>query len=83
MARLEKWLTEVGPDAPVARAARAALAMRLKAVEHFVKQAVQVTGKADDDAEAVHQLRIWTRRAASALSGDISVGCATQRPAAR
>ncbi len=67
MARLEKWLTEVGPDAPVARAARAALATRLKAVEHFLKQAGQVTGKADDDAEAVHQLRIWTRRAAAAL----------------
>jgi CHAD domain-containing protein len=67
MARWEKWLTEVGPDAPVAGAARIALVMRLKAVEHFLKKAGQVSGKADADAEAVHQLRIWTRRAAAAL----------------
>ena len=67
MARWEKWLTEVGPDAPVAGAARIALVMRLKAVEHFLKKAGQVSGKADEDAEAVHQLRIWTRRAAAAL----------------
>ena len=67
MARWEKWLTDVGPDAPVARAARMALAMRFKAVEHFLKKAGQVSGKADEDAEAVHQLRIWTRRAAAAL----------------
>jgi CHAD domain-containing protein len=67
MPRLEKWLTSVSPDAPVARAARKALAVRLAAVEHFLKQAGQVSGQADDDAEAVHQLRIWTRRATAAL----------------
>ncbi len=67
MARWEKWLTEVSPDTPVARAARTALATRLKAVEHFLKKAGQVSGKADEDADAVHQLRIWTRRAAAAL----------------
>jgi len=67
MPRLEKWLTEVGPDAPVTRAARTALKVRLAAVERLLKQAGQVSGNADDDAEAVHQLRIWTRRASAAL----------------
>jgi Uncharacterized conserved protein len=67
MPRYEKWLTDVGPDAPVRRAARKALTMRLKAVEHYLKQAAQVSGKSMADAEAVHQLRIWTRRAAAAL----------------
>jgi CHAD domain-containing protein len=67
MPRLEKWLTEVGPDAPVTRAARKALKMRLAAVERLLKQAGQVSGNAEDDAEAVHQLRIWTRRATAAL----------------
>lgn len=67
MPRLEKWLTAVGPDAPITRAARKALKVRLAAVEHFLKQAGQVSGQADDDAEAVHQLRIWTRRATAAL----------------
>jgi CHAD domain-containing protein len=67
MARFEKWLTAVGPDAPVSRAARKALALRLRAVEHYLGQAAQVSGDAAEDAEAVHQLRIWTRRAAAAL----------------
>jgi CHAD domain-containing protein len=67
MPRLEKWLTAVGPDAPVTRAARKALKVRLAAVEHFLKQASQVSGHSEDDAEAVHQLRIWTRRATAAL----------------
>jgi len=67
MPRLEKWLTAVGPDAPITRAARKALAVRLGAVEHFLKQAGQVSGEANDDAESVHQLRIWTRRATAAL----------------
>src|SRR5262245_59631201 len=67
MPRYEKWLTAVGPDAPVTRATRKALAMRLKAAEHYLKEAGQVSGKSADDAEVVHQLRIWTRRAAAAL----------------
>jgi CHAD domain-containing protein len=67
MPRLEKWLTEVGPDAPVTRAARKALKMRLAAVERLLKQAGQVSCIVEDDAESVHQLRIWTRRATAAL----------------
>jgi CHAD domain-containing protein len=67
MARFEKWLTEIGPDAPVPRAAKKALASRLRAVEHYLQEAAQVSGDEASDAEAVHQLRIWTRRAAAAL----------------
>ncbi|MEX2176747.1 MAG: CHAD domain-containing protein [Pirellulaceae bacterium] len=67
MPRFEKWLTQVGPDAPIPRAARKALAVRLEAVEHYLKEAAQVSGRAADDAESVHQLRVWTRRSAAAL----------------
>ena len=67
MPRFDKWLTAVGPDAPIQRAARKAIESRLAAVGHFLQQAAEVTGRPDDDAEAVHQLRIWTRRAAAAL----------------
>jgi CHAD domain-containing protein len=67
MARFDKWLTDLGPDAPVPRAARKALASRLRAVEHYLQEAAQVSGDDTRNAEAVHQLRIWTRRAAAAL----------------
>jgi CHAD domain-containing protein len=67
MPRFEKWLTAIGPDAPVTRAARKALRSHLRAVEHLLGEAAHVSGRAKDDAEAVHQLRIWTRRAAAVL----------------
>lgn len=67
MARFDKWLTDIGPDAPVPRAARKAIASRLRAVEHYLQEAAQVSGDDARDAEAVHQLRIWTRRAAAAM----------------
>ncbi len=67
MPRFDKWLTDVGPEAPIPRAARKAIASRLRAVEHFLREAAQVSGNADEDTEAVHQLRVWTRRAAAAL----------------
>jgi CHAD domain-containing protein len=67
MARFDKWLTDLGPEAPVPRAARKALASRLRAVEHYLQEAAQVSGDDACDTEAVHQLRIWTRRAAAAL----------------
>lgn len=63
MRRFEKWLTGIKPDDPVDRAARQALAMRLTAVQHYMSEAV----KGDDQQEGIHQLRIWTRRAAAAL----------------
>jgi len=67
MPRFEKWLTKIGPDAPVARAARTALTTRLAAVSHNLKRAGKKSDDADDEAEAVHQLRIWTRRATAAI----------------
>jgi len=63
MPRFDKWLTGVTGDAPVDRVARAALATRLDAVKHFLGQ----TAGRHPEAEDVHQLRIWTRRAAAAL----------------
>jgi CHAD domain-containing protein len=67
MVSFDKWLTGIGPDATVLRAAQAALAPRLAAVEHFLKEARQTSGGVKIDAEAVHQLRIWTRRCGAAL----------------
>src|SRR4029453_17422832 len=63
MPRFNKWLTRVKPEAPVDRVAKQALAARLRAVEHYLSEAVAGKG----EAEAIHQLRIWTRRSAAAL----------------
>ena len=63
MPRFSKWLINVAPTAPVDRVARRAIAARLRAVAwHFQAAAV-----GDQTAEDIHQLRIWTRRAAAAL----------------
>jgi len=51
----------------VPRAARKALKLRLRVVMELLGDAAKVTGKRDEDAEAVHQLRIWSRRSAAAL----------------
>jgi CHAD domain-containing protein len=61
--RLEKWLSNVAPDTPADQAARQALNTRLRAVRHYLERAT--AGR--HEVEAVHQLRIWTRRAAAAL----------------
>src|SRR5262249_17536056 len=63
MPRYEKWLHAATPDAPSDEIARSALAERLLAVAHYLKKAVG--GK--DEAEAVHQLRVWTGGAGSGL----------------
>jgi len=63
MPRFEKWLTSVTPDAPADCVARMALAERLVAVRHFLDHAVG--GRYE--AEQIHQLRVWTRRASAAL----------------
>ena len=63
MLRFDKWLTKVAADAPVDRVARRALTTRLRAVAWFLHAA----GNGDNEAEAIHQLRIWTRRTAAAL----------------
>jgi CHAD domain-containing protein len=64
MPHFDKWLTNVSPDAPVSRVARRAIGSRLQAVAHYLAAVSQRKKPAADD---VHQLRIWTRRAAAAL----------------
>lgn len=63
MPRFDKWLTGVAADTPADEAARRAIATRLRAVSHYLELATA----GHHEAEAVHQLRIWTRRAAAAL----------------
>jgi CHAD domain-containing protein len=63
MPRFEKWLTAATPDAPADSVARIALAERLVAVRHFLEHALG----GSDEAEQIHQLRVWTRRASAAL----------------
>ncbi|MCU0877516.1 MAG: CHAD domain-containing protein [Pirellulaceae bacterium] len=67
MPRPSKWLTDVSAEAPVEEAARAALAPRLSAVRKLLQAAAQTASDPEDNVEAVHQLRIWTRRAGAAL----------------
>jgi CHAD domain-containing protein len=64
MDRFDKWALGVPLAAPVTAAAAAALRARLGAVRHFLPLAAK---KADEDPEHVHELRVWTRRAAAAL----------------
>lgn len=64
MPHFDKWLTNVPADAPVSRVARRAIGSRLQGVAHYLAQAGQSKMISQGD---VHQLRIWTRRAAAAL----------------
>jgi CHAD domain-containing protein len=61
MPRFDKWLTGIADDAPVDLVARRALKTRLRAVAWYLARIHK------DEPEVVHQLRIWTRRAAAAL----------------
>src|SRR6476646_9779482 len=63
MPRYEKWLTGASPETPTDRVARRALRMRLRAVAHYLDKSVG----GDDEAEHVHQIRVWSRRASAAL----------------
>jgi CHAD domain-containing protein len=63
MPRFQKWLIGVAPEARADEVARSALTERLLAVVHFLDKSI---GEADE-AEAIHQLRVWTRRASAAL----------------
>ena len=63
MPRFNKWLSGIPSGATVDHVARRALAVRLRAVAHYLDAAVS----GHDEAEGVHQLRIWTRRAGAAL----------------
>jgi CHAD domain-containing protein len=64
MARASKWITETSADQPLSDAAREALAVRLEAVWDYLEAADKPGA---DDFEPVHQLRVWSRRAAVAL----------------
>lgn len=62
--RSGKWLANVEPDQPVSDVARQAIDLRLKVVRHFLRLSAQ---KAHKNVEYVHQMRVSTRRAQSAL----------------
>ncbi len=59
-----KWIEGLSAEAPVSEAARRVLKVRLKGVEDLLPLAA---GKAGDDIEYVHQLRVVTRRGDAAL----------------
>jgi CHAD domain-containing protein len=65
-----KWIEGLTAATPVVEAARCVLEMRLEAVQHGLASALQ---QEHADREAVHQLRVSTRRAAAALA--IFKGC--------
>src|SRR5262245_3086583 len=58
-----KWIAGLSSETPVSKAAREVLAVRLDAVNQTGGQAVE----AFTDPEAVHKLRVATRRARAAL----------------
>lgn len=59
-----KWIRGLERETPLPEAARAVLAVRLKAVEDMLPLADQ---RAAQDEEYVHQLRVATRRSGAAL----------------
>jgi len=59
-----KWIRDLEPDMPAVEAAQTVLTLRLKAVERLIPIVVD---EQDDAMYAVHQLRVASRRAASAL----------------
>ena len=63
MPRFQKLLIGARPDEPADDVARTALTERLLAVVQFLDKSI---GEADE-AEAIHQLRVWSRRASAAL----------------
>ena len=63
MGRNSKWI-DSQPNDSVAKVARRALTVRLGRLWHFLELSLQDSG---DDAEHVHQLRVFTRRTAAAM----------------
>jgi CHAD domain-containing protein len=61
----DKWVAGIRPDDGPVDAAGLTLRHRLEAVQHFLPLAAY---EADQDVEYVHQLRVWSRRAAAALN---------------
>jgi CHAD domain-containing protein len=64
MPQFDKLLTDVGPDDPPARVAHRALKTRLRAVGTYLDRALASSA---EQAEEIHQLRVWTRRSGAAL----------------
>jgi CHAD domain-containing protein len=64
MQRGEKWIAVCAPDEPVSGVARRAIDDRLHAVDGWLRTAAQAT---ENVGEAIHQLRVASRRAAAAL----------------
>ena len=60
----DKWLPDLSPDEPIHIAAVRTLKDRLRAVQYYLPLAAK---KAEEDVEHVHELRVWTRRATTAL----------------
>jgi CHAD domain-containing protein len=60
----DKWLDGIDPRDSVENVAREALRVRLSRVLYFMPLAAK---KSDEDPEYVHQLRVSTRRSASAM----------------
>jgi CHAD domain-containing protein len=59
-----KWISDLTPSTAVVDAAARVLGARLKVVQHYLEPALREPEK---DAEHVHQLRVGTRRAGTAL----------------
>lgn len=64
MQRSDKWVTVRAHDEPVSAVARRAINDRLRAVNAHLRTAADATS---DEGEAIHQLRVASRRAAAAL----------------
>jgi CHAD domain-containing protein len=60
----DKWIVGLDPEAPVAQEIPAVLQRRLDAVADMVREVIKTSGS---DDEAVHQLRVSTRRAQSVM----------------
>lgn len=63
-AHIDKWIEGTTPEDRVQDVARQTLQARLAAVQHYLPLAAE---KSYEDVEYVHQLRVFTRRAAAAL----------------
>ena len=61
---LDKWIEGLAPASTVADAARISLEHRLRAVFYFLPLAAD---HSEEDAEYVHLLRVWARRAVATL----------------
>ena len=59
MVKYTKWI-EAAPDDLIAEVAVRSLQSRLEPVQDYV---VLAANKPDKDAEYVHQMRVWSRRA--------------------